>query len=572
MARVAIQWKRQNDGDWKPIGVWFGTHKALQSRVLPGQRMDAWFSTIHQLASPPLIENGTMPGTWEDFIDYALDALSNGHDLMVSEVPAELTLDRTYAKWVLGLEGSALDKYSPATIPNVSTIPASELEGAGKGMAPIRRFAEGSSADDHPYGPWTGGSKGSGGRPGGAGGGGGREVGVSHDVMDEDVTFQNVLKVEVAMGVHDGDFDPELVTGVTERLRTSRTVPDGQVEAWDRLVRQGGVTTGPSVVHRGVGATGAKGLAGTMMTDRGYPFATSDLTNAKRFQKGGGGIVAMHLPAGTPMVLMSQNDYLLPRDLTWHVAKADGGWDLTLRTRFTINGYPLKDDFSEASDDDHPYGAWTGGAKSAGGHAGGGGAEDALKRVEGQSVEDATLVGGDGYAQSEADILTGEGARLGTAPNSGNVVDITSAMNREGRLASVDRSKRRIAALDALGPSARVDPADRASVFDRFVRPGRPNVPDVHKAGDKVVVYRGPDGKTAGFIALSTHEGKTGITMVHVDPSQRGKGIASKMYDYAQDNGVNLYGIVGQAGEFTPSGKAFTTKWLEHRVVLEAAS
>jgi hypothetical protein len=35
-------------------------------------------------------------------------ALSNGHDLMVSEVPPEPTLDATYAKWVLGLEGDAM--------------------------------------------------------------------------------------------------------------------------------------------------------------------------------------------------------------------------------------------------------------------------------------------------------------------------------------------------------------------------------------------------------------------------------------------------------------------------------
>jgi len=116
MSRVAIQWKRQEDGDFKAIGVWFATTKSLQSRVLPGQRMDAWFSTIHQMASPPLIENGTMPGDWTDFIEYALDALSNGHDLMVSEVEPESTLDLTYAKWVLGLEGDALGRWKPTTV------------------------------------------------------------------------------------------------------------------------------------------------------------------------------------------------------------------------------------------------------------------------------------------------------------------------------------------------------------------------------------------------------------------------------------------------------------------------
>jgi hypothetical protein len=127
MSRVAIQWKRQEDGDFKAIGVWFATKVSLQSRVLPGQRMDAWFSTIHQMASPPLIENGTVRGTWEDFIEYALDALSNGHDLMVSEVEPESTLDLTYAKWVLGLEGDALSRWKPRTIATTTVMPMLDL-------------------------------------------------------------------------------------------------------------------------------------------------------------------------------------------------------------------------------------------------------------------------------------------------------------------------------------------------------------------------------------------------------------------------------------------------------------
>ncbi len=143
MSRVAIQWKRQPDGDFKAIGVWFATPKSLQSRVLPGVGMEGFFRSIHTYASPPLVNNGTTPGTWEDFIEYALDALSNGHDLHVTEVDPELTLDLTYAKYVLELEGASLKKWSPTTIPNVSNIPAEDLVGAGEGMAPIRRFAEG---------------------------------------------------------------------------------------------------------------------------------------------------------------------------------------------------------------------------------------------------------------------------------------------------------------------------------------------------------------------------------------------------------------------------------------------
>jgi hypothetical protein len=127
MSRVAIQWKRQEDGDFKAIGVWFGTKSSLQSRVLPGQRMDTFFRSIHSMASPPLIENGTGPGTWEDAIEYFLDALSNGHDSMVTEVPPEATLDRTYAKWVLGLEGDALSRWKPTTVATITVMPMFDL-------------------------------------------------------------------------------------------------------------------------------------------------------------------------------------------------------------------------------------------------------------------------------------------------------------------------------------------------------------------------------------------------------------------------------------------------------------
>ena len=127
MSRVAIQWKRQPDGDFKAIGVWFGTPKALQSRVLPGVGMENWFRTIHSMVSPLLIENGTEQGTWEDTIEYFLDALSNGHDLMVTEVKPEITLDRTYAKWVLELEGTALNRWKPTTMPTVTATPVIDL-------------------------------------------------------------------------------------------------------------------------------------------------------------------------------------------------------------------------------------------------------------------------------------------------------------------------------------------------------------------------------------------------------------------------------------------------------------
>jgi len=127
MSRVAIQWVRAPDGDWDPIGVWYGTKTSLQSRVLPGKGMEGFFKRIHDTASPPFLDNGETRGTWEDFVGYALDALSNGHDLMVSEVPPEPTLDQTYAKWVLGLEGDAAARWNPCTVATVTVIPMLDL-------------------------------------------------------------------------------------------------------------------------------------------------------------------------------------------------------------------------------------------------------------------------------------------------------------------------------------------------------------------------------------------------------------------------------------------------------------
>jgi ribosomal protein S18 acetylase RimI-like enzyme len=206
----------------------------------------------------------------------------------------------------------------------------------------------------------------------------------------------------------------------------------------------------------------------------------------------------------------------------------------------------------EAGDDDHFYGPWKGGKKGSGGRPGGGKpVEAAAKRVGGQEAREAPMVSQrtDGAAESEAIILRREGATLGTEPNTGDVVDITPAMSRAG--------------YDAWWDSAKDD-------FSAGALPGRsPFEKPFHSAGSKVVVYRGPDGKTAGFIHLGTNHGTTGVYMAHVDPGQRGKGIATKMYDWAQDHGVDMYGAVGQAGLFTPAGKAFTQAWLRHRQDVE---
>jgi hypothetical protein len=138
MSRAAIQWLRNDEGKWDPVGIWFATPRGLTSRYLPGKGIDGLFKRVHENIAPPALADGRIGG-WEDAIEYLLDALSNGHDLMVSEIKPSLTLDLTYAKEVLGLKGKALDNWAPSTVPNVTTIPSNELQGAGEGLAPARR-------------------------------------------------------------------------------------------------------------------------------------------------------------------------------------------------------------------------------------------------------------------------------------------------------------------------------------------------------------------------------------------------------------------------------------------------
>ena len=106
--------------------MWYGTKTSLQSRVLPGRGMEGFFRRIHDTARPPCLDDGETRGDWEGWIEYCVDALSTGYDLMVSEVEPEATLDKTYAKWVLGLSGRALDRWKPTKPATITLVPVAE--------------------------------------------------------------------------------------------------------------------------------------------------------------------------------------------------------------------------------------------------------------------------------------------------------------------------------------------------------------------------------------------------------------------------------------------------------------
>lgn len=116
MARCAVQYRLDHRGEFRPVGVWLATLKALQSRFIPG-RLDEWVGTVYREARLATGE------TWESWLDHALLAFSNGHDLHAVEVPPELTVDLAYARYVLGLPEAHRGDFAPRTIGGLSEVP-----------------------------------------------------------------------------------------------------------------------------------------------------------------------------------------------------------------------------------------------------------------------------------------------------------------------------------------------------------------------------------------------------------------------------------------------------------------
>lgn len=134
MARAMVTFLRQPDASWRAVGVWLGTKTALTSRFDPSAGLHDWVKRQHDYAHPPAIVPGGPPGTWEDWIEYGLDALANGHDLMAVEVKPELTADELYAREVLQLppnkrKGFRLEGIANVTVVQVSDAVARQEEG-----------------------------------------------------------------------------------------------------------------------------------------------------------------------------------------------------------------------------------------------------------------------------------------------------------------------------------------------------------------------------------------------------------------------------------------------------------
>lgn len=104
MARAAV-WLNRIGPEWRKVGVFLATPRLLTGRALPGDAdRQRWFESILDGATRPDREPYRPErGTWEDWIEIALDAFSNGHDSMMVEVEPELSVDMLYDREVLGI-------------------------------------------------------------------------------------------------------------------------------------------------------------------------------------------------------------------------------------------------------------------------------------------------------------------------------------------------------------------------------------------------------------------------------------------------------------------------------------
>jgi hypothetical protein len=82
-----------------------------------------------------------------------------------------------------------------------------------------------------------------------------------------------------------------------------------------------------------------------------------------------------------------------------------------------------------------------------------------------------------------------------------------------------------------------------------------PDQPEAPLPNAKAAVYRDEQGNAIGALKFDIQDGKPANLQVYVDPRFRQTGIASSLYDAAQQAGYDVESVSGQA--VTPDGKAF---------------
>jgi hypothetical protein len=97
-----LMFERQSDASWLPTTVILATPKRLQGKCLPGDpNRDARLASILTNALPPRINDQTEErGTFLDWVDWALNALADGHTTWTAEVVPTATVEALYAREV----------------------------------------------------------------------------------------------------------------------------------------------------------------------------------------------------------------------------------------------------------------------------------------------------------------------------------------------------------------------------------------------------------------------------------------------------------------------------------------
>jgi hypothetical protein len=97
-----LLFERQADASWLPTTVILATPRRLQGKVLPGDpNRVALLARILQNALPPRIDDDTEErGDYEDWIDWGVHNLANGHTSWATEVKPEMTVDALYQREV----------------------------------------------------------------------------------------------------------------------------------------------------------------------------------------------------------------------------------------------------------------------------------------------------------------------------------------------------------------------------------------------------------------------------------------------------------------------------------------
>jgi hypothetical protein len=124
MARATLLFERQADASLFPTTVILATPKRLQGKCLPGNpNRDARLTSIIQNAVPPRINVQTEErGSYEDWIDWALNALANGHTTWATEVVPTATVDMLYQR-----EGAMMERGHQTRPPQAGSRPHASL-------------------------------------------------------------------------------------------------------------------------------------------------------------------------------------------------------------------------------------------------------------------------------------------------------------------------------------------------------------------------------------------------------------------------------------------------------------